>query len=674
MSFQKALQALYSNGYQRREAQEQMAQMAYHVFESGDIGVIEGGTGIGKSIAYTIPALLARNPGQKVIIATGTIALQEQLIHGDLPKIRQMTGLNFTFHLAKSRTRYLCPSRLAEMVEYENTMTSMFTDDSEVQVEADTDTLYDMQKAFDEGGWDGDRDNWTSGIDGRSWSAISTDRIGCAGKSCAYISQCPYFLTRRKMDDADVVVTNHSLLLADVSLGTGKILPKAEDSLYVIDEGHNFTAKAVDELGANSTVLGVLTWLDSMKKGFKKLPYRIDTLKSIQMANEIAAELETIHQIFTQNFNSQKNKDDVWMIWKLPEELQAHASNIAKVADQLSLNLAAINDAYRELCDDSPSFANSSLFSTLGFVLNRANNLATTWKNLQIETEVGKPPVARWITPHRQDDDRPDFMVHTAPTSAAAQLKSMFWDKCENGVVMCSATLRTLGTFDRFLRQSGLKLLGRDRVKTAAFLSPFNYQKSTLLIPAMKTVPQGINSGPHTSEVTDYLKQEINRENGTLVIFTSKRMMQEIYDQLPVDMHNHILMQGQYQKKDLIQKHREKIQIGDWSVIFGLDSFAEGVDLPGNLCTSVIITKLKFAVPNTPIEMVKSEYIKQINRNPFMELSLPDASTWLTQAVGRLIRTMEDYGTVVMLDRRIVTKQYGGKLLANLPPFKVIIQ
>jgi ATP-dependent DNA helicase DinG len=238
-------------------------------------------------------------------------------------------------------------------------------------------------------------------------------------------------------------------------------------------------------------------------------------------------------------------------------------------------------------------------------------------------------------------------------------------------VVLTSATLRGLGLFQRFRSDCGLK-----RFNESYFLaveSPFDYQQqATLSLPEMKSLPND-DFDNWKQELVSKLPKIIDLKEATLVLFTSKKVMESVYQQLPTQLRSLILLQGDVlSPKNMIIEHTKRVKKGEGSVIFGMDRFAEGVDLPGKLCRHVVITKLPFPVFTRPIEQAKQEWILRSGGQPFTSLSLPAVSIRLIQACGRLLRKETDFGRITILDRRLLTKAYGKQLLQHLPNYKFI--
>jgi ATP-dependent DNA helicase DinG len=257
-----------------------------------------------------------------------------------------------------------------------------------------------------------------------------------------------------------------------------------------------------------------------------------------------------------------------------------------------------------------------------------------------------------------------DISINASPIQAAEILEDRLWGSCY-AAVLTSATLRSLGNFNALQRETGIP-------SSSLFLSvagAFDYAKAaSLKVPS--DAAEGNSVEQHTEYIINNLSSLIESNVGTLVLFSSKRQMEQVFDDLPKDLTKFVLIQGQYSNREMIRLHKERIDQGNTSVLLGLASFAEGVDLPGDYCRHVIIAKLPFAVPNDPLQQALAEWIEVNGGNSFFDISLPLASLRLIQAAGRLLRTETDEGTVTILDKRLVSKRYGSQLLDALPPFR----
>jgi ATP-dependent DNA helicase DinG len=243
-------------------------------------------------------------------------------------------------------------------------------------------------------------------------------------------------------------------------------------------------------------------------------------------------------------------------------------------------------------------------------------------------------------------------------------LHDALWQRAA-GAVVTSATLSALGTFERFRERSGVPASARWK-KVA---SPFDPQKATFCVPAMTSDPG--NQEAHTQELVQMLPGLIEQDQGVLLLFTSRRQMEAVLEPIEQLLSHHVLVQDRMSKNGLLTQHRAHIDSGASSAIFGLASFFEGIDLPGEYCRHVVIAKLPFAVPDDPIAAAHSELLEAQGRDPFMEISVPDAAQKLVQASGRLLRTEEDEGRITLLDTRLISRRYGRAILQSLPTFNM---
>jgi len=237
------------------------------------------------------------------------------------------------------------------------------------------------------------------------------------------------------------------------------------------------------------------------------------------------------------------------------------------------------------------------------------------------------------------------------------------------GVVLTSATLSAGGNFSWLASSVGLPA----EAERISLPSPFDLQRqAAVVIPAITAVPNERDA--HVAEITRWLKQSLDWTLGTLVLFTAKAKMEAVYAQLPPELQAQVLMQGTLSRKDMLKRHEEKIQAGQGSTLFGMQSMAEGTDLKGKLLETCVITQIPFAVPTDPVGATYAEWLQSQRRNPFAEVAVPDALRLLIQYCGRLIRTETDTGQIVILDRRLTTQRYGRQMLNALPPFRRVIE
>ncbi|MGF6147372.1 Probable ATP-dependent helicase dinG homolog [Kingella potus] len=648
------------------------------------IAVIEGPTGVGKSLSYLLAGgIMAQTREKRLIVSSATIALQEQLVHRDLPFLIEKSGLQLSFALAKGRGRYLCPYKLYQLTQ-NNAQASLAGFERPVLWDSkpspsDLDTLHHIAGEFAARRFNGDRDTWPEKIPDPLWQQLTNDRHGCLKAACPNRAECPFYLARETLDTVDVIVANHDLLLSDIAMGGGVILPPPEHSFYCIDEAHHLAKKAVSRFAAEHSLNQTLWMLD-------KLPPLIDKIIGLtgkdeagSLADEAAASLLESLNEWQFHLNSEPaldlpedGSDPVWL-WedgKTPEDLALLAANTAAAARALLQNTNRLSDALsaarREKDQDGPLLDRTA--ADFGYFVSRAEQIADVWELMAADTPEGSEPLAKWI--ERRPNDKNDYLFHASPISGAATLANGLWRRAA-GAVLTSATLRSLGSFSLLLRQTGLTRL--PDTETLALESPFDFAaQGELYIPPLSASPK--QPAEHTDAVVEWLPKLISPAEpvGTLVLFTSRKQMNETAMRLPAAYLPLILVQGEIPKAALLERHRDAIAAGKASIIFGLDSFAEGLDLPGEACVHVIIVKLPFSMPDNPIEKTQNRWIEQRGGNPFIEVTVPEAGIKLIQAAGRLIRTESDYGRVTILDNRILTQRYGRQLLACLPPFKRI--
>ena len=301
-------------------------------------------------------------------------------------------------------------------------------------------------------------------------------------------------------------------------------------------------------------------------------------------------------------------------------------------------------------------------FAVFGAMLSRAEGNQQLWRAYAVSGEADEPPMARWINVPG-GNGQSGYDLRCSPILAAGILQEYLWDRAA-AVVATSATMTALNSFERFILHSGAPRSGVFKVVP----SPFDYSNATLKVPEMDCDPGDPEA--HTRAIIELLPDLLDAETGSLVLFSSRRQMSDVYAGLTDAWRERILLQGDYSKQEILRRHREAIDEGCCSAIFGLASFAEGVDLPGKYCSHVVIAKIPFAVPDSPLEAALAEWVESQGRNAFMEISVPDAALRLLQASGRLLRTETDTGKVTLLDRRVVTRRYGRAILDSLPPFK----
>lgn len=680
-------------GFRARASQGKMiAEVAKALAEEGGAAVIEAPTGTGKSMAYLIAGVeVARAQKKKLLIATATVALQEQLVQRDIPLYLKLNGREAKVALAKGRGRYLCPRNLAmarnsvqEPAQMGlGQMSAGFDADlalwSKPPAERDKQVLSKLAGAFDRGEWDGDMDNAPDAPGDLVRGMITTSAGGCTGRKCGQFMACPFFAARRAVGDAEIIVANQDLVLADLTMPReedgfgGVILPKPDEVLYIFDEGHHVPSKAIDRGAAEvhmSTAVRQLSRLGRQihaaysltdKEVIGKLA--LDT--GDEKLQELSDALEELEKDIRLNWLPSPDDDEPMYrgsLGQLPDSWVEHARVLYVFTGEIERWVGAVRRAVLEMTESGPT--HEALSRELGMALERIDRQLRTWRAWSSEDREGGPPLARWVT---MSGDQ-QLVCHASSVSAGGLLRSVLWENA-SAVVMTSATLSAGGNFRTFADAVGLP----DGAVTLSLPSPFNLaEQARLEVPALRALPDAREE--HAQEISDWLAAKLDWSAGNLVLFTSRAKLDRVLQKLPIECVRKVRAQGSLGKSQLVAEHIADVEAGKGSTLFGLASFGEGLDLPGKLCETVVITQLPFAVPTDPVGATYAEWLESRGRNPFIEVTVPEATRLLTQYCGRLIRTETDRGRIVLLDRRVVIKRYGERMLNALPPFARVIE
>lgn len=690
-------------GFRSRAGQRLMAEQVARTFSSATLGkvdeesgeaaptrsiaVIQAGTGVGKSLAYCAPAIaLALSRGTRVLISTATVALQEQLVNKDLPALAALMPQPFKFALAKGRGRYVCKLKLDRLAgtgeAEEEGDDDLFAEEEAAarakrprhETEARMQFYSTMAQTLSKGAWDGDRDSLDTPPEPEVWSPVAAEGASCTGKHCPAFSQCTYYDKRKELVGAQVIVANHDLLLS--SLGA-RVLPELDNCLLVLDEAHHLPATALDQF-ACSMDLSRITWIERLSSRGLRIGALLEVEEIADIPKhsaQLRQTLQDLARIVMDVYGAQlKSQPNAWgparvrvPRGELPEQLIAPLGLLAASAEGFLDALRAISKALRAEMREKPDEAKrlSTLYAQIGMLAPRLEELHATAQLLLQDAPEGAVPAAKWFT-LEVDGDFIVVKAHASPILPGTTLRNHLWSAVR-GAVLTSATLTSCGHFDFFLREAGLH--GDEAATTLEVPSPFNYAAQGTLI-AAETRADPKNAAQFTTEMVDALLHDIARvEYGALVLFTSREQMRQAVDALPTAMRSVVLVQNALPRTQLLKRHRERVENGEPSVIFGMQSFGEGLDLPGRLCESVFITKLPFAPPDDPVGEARAEWLRAVGRDPFSELVVPATAIRLAQWVGRAIRTEEDMAHVYCYDKRLTRTSYGQRLLKGLPPF-----
>ena len=661
----------------RRGQREMIANVARAV--AGDeprIGVVEAGTGTGKTAAYCLAIVpIAQSLNKRVVIATATIALQEQVVLRDLPDIQQHAGLDFDFTLAKGRGRYVCLKRLDDhLVGRQADLLPGF----EPASNEDEALFEELLRAFAANEWNGELESWPDGIDHAAWSRVTTDHRGCTNNRCSYFRQCPFFKARASIDEADVIVANHDLVLADLALGGGIVLPDPADTIYVLDEAHHLPDKTQQHFTNRCRLRTTSQWLDQVATTLGTMVTRFGRPpEAIQAAGQVAKDTEVItgllseleHLVEQLEFSPRDDEHEIARLpsGAVPDEVVELSVPLARYFASVGTVLEDLSEKVTAVVDGELSWSNAEQaedwLPVLGQLASRASSneaLFTDYARWE-----SKSRAARWVV-RMSFEIGSDVELVSAPLNPGEILGDVLWDAC-HAALATSATLCALGRFDRFLDRAGLPR----EVDAVRIPSPFDFPNvATFRVPVMQSDPR--SASEHTEEIGRLLPDLLEEDSSALVLFTSWRQFRAVVDAMPRKILDRAHLQGRSSKQRLLDEHREAIDRGEPSYLFGLASFAEGVDLPGDYCRHVIIAKIPFSVPDDPLDEALAEWFEEQGRNPFFEITVPDASLRLVQACGRLIRNEKDSGRITLLDQRIRQLRYGQALLDALPPYRMV--
>ena len=630
--------------YESRPQQLAMAAAVAEAIEVGSHAVVEAPTGVGKSFAYLVPAIQhALATGKKVVISTGTIALQEQLIGKDIPLLQRVFP-ELRAVLVKGRQNYVSLRRLRLASDGQQAL---------FDTRDDAQTLREIA-AWAEATDSGDLADLGYDPPPQVWRQVQSDRTNCLGRKCPTYAKCHFYQARKEMEDAHLLVVNHHLYFSDLSLRDehAGMLP-AHDTV-IFDEAHALEDVATDHLGHSISEAQVRFWLDGLwnAKGKGLLA---------QNAYESARELVEYARQANQTFW----KDVALLgIERNEETLRLSASN------QLPNPLSPALDAVARGLDACLARVDEENASTeLKAQITRATALAGTIRAV-LEVEPSAEGELSHVHYAHVPRGKGGASLSMSPLSVAQLLKERLFSKTRT-VILTSATLAADDS-ERFLFLR--KRLGIEGGIAKRLDSPFDYATQATLIlnqtaldPNTPTYEKAL-----AAWLTDYLSDEARgRRGGTFVLFTSYRQLLTVHDLVrpALDRANRFVLRhggamGRAQMLDLFKR------TGD-AVLFGTSSFWEGVDVPGDALKHVIITKLPFEVPNHPVVEARHQEITRRGGNAFMERTVPEAIIKLKQGFGRLIRTRTDTGHVAILDHRILTKAYGRYFLRALPPCRV---
>ncbi|OJY89791.1 MAG: helicase [Lysobacterales bacterium 63-13] len=600
-------------GFVPREVQQVMARAVAEAIDDRHALIAEAGTGTGKTFAYLVPAMIS---GKRVIISTGTKALQDQLFHRDLPRVRSVLGAPLSAALLKGRANYLCLHRL-EQARNEG----HFSNREQV---SQLQSIHAWSKATKSG----DRAELAElPEDSPLWPRVTSTTENCLGSDCPFFNDCFVVKARRAAQEADIVVVNHHLLFADLAIrqeGFGEILPGAH--AFILDEAHQVPELAGQFFSITLTARQ-LTELAT------------DTLAECASASGALATLQPLIEAIAP------------AVRRLRLALDRFPAKAAFVVIERDADVERGLEEVRVALDELASALDVHAERSRGLAAVHERAMAMSARLTHLCDSSARDSV------HWYELSAHGFALHATPLDLSQPLRELR-EQSHAAWIFTSATLSIAGRFDHFARQLGLH-----DPRSVCLDSPFDYARQ-----ALAYLPKGLpepGARDYTEKMIEAVLPVLEASAGrAFLLFTSHRALRHAAELLEGRVPYPLFVQGSAPRHQLLSGFRES---GN-GVLLGAASFWEGVDVAGEALSVVVIDKLPFAAPDDPVLVARLEVLRESGLNPFVEWQIPNAVIALKQGAGRLIRDINDRGVLVLCDPRLTSKGYGRIFLASLPP------
>ena len=670
-------------GFEYREEQEEMAQYIQDAINEDRKIIVEAGTGTGKTLAYLIPAIKwAVVNKKKVIIATNTINLQEQLLLKDIPLAKSIIKDEFSYVLVKGRNNYVCKRLFNELALGKNIDIETFSIEAREQIE------YILK-------WGnktktGDKAELPFEVYPDVWELVQSTTELCLGKKCPYRKECFYMKTRMEKMEADILISNHHVFFADLNVRAETdfdseylILPRYD--MVIFDEAHNIESVARSYFSVEVSKISFTRLLNRIyqrknkRKKEKSALIRVedtidekdleDSQQYIDLLNTLKEEISILQNIGDEYF------DEIRKIYETNTEapIKKSLNNFEMTKSRFLENLREKKDIFQTKLAD---FLN--LMMIFNNVIDEEKDKNPEVINFNNHLKMFKAYIDSFKFINSFEDDnyiywldinskRTNVVLTATPLNIAQKLSTVLFDNLDR-LVFASATIVVNGSFDYFKKSLGLD---EEDCIEAIIKSPFDYnEQMSVYIPSDIQDSENINA--FVSDASKFILNILLKTNGkAFILFTSYTMLNQIYYSISKKLKDkgfEVFLHGDKPRSQLIKEFKE----AENPILFGTTSFWEGVDVQGENLSNVIITKLPFLVPTDPVVSAISKKIEEDGGNSFMDFQLPEAIIKFKQGVGRLIRKKTDSGNIFILDNRILKKRYGSLFINALPSQKNI--